>query len=141
VTNNNASFTPVEHYCMALVLAAVAEGHRQVNVGEFTRAQARRVANVGRLLSDLGLALEMTVPRKMPSPYLRDYAVLPPETNEDLIALLKNGVGATLEGRASPKIIKLYYKTEDPLRLVPRPLDLDQWGNQRWQPPSWGDRR
>ena len=136
-----AAFTPTEHYAMALTLAAVVEGHRRVNAGSAARdAVAHKIMAASRWFSDLGLALEMTIPVRTPSPYFKEYAVVPPDTNDDLIALLKNGVGAALEGRASPKIIKMYQKLEDALRLIPdrdlerRRVGVDPWGNSR---PKW----
>jgi hypothetical protein len=133
-----AIFTPVEHYCMALVLAAVAAGHRKINVPSGEKGTAfNRITAASRWLSRLGLELEMIVPRNVPSPYFRDYDVLPPETNDGLIELLKNGVGVMVVGRATAKIVKTYQRCEDAFRFIPRSdrdRDPERWraGHQWW---------
>lgn len=70
MTKKDAGFTPVEHACMALALAAVTAGHRDVNIVAMTGAKDKasyRIAAASHWLARLSLALEMTIPVRTPS--------------------------------------------------------------------------
>jgi hypothetical protein len=142
-----APIAPVEHYAIALTLAAVAAGLRLANPIPARRNDAsRRIATAGRLLSRLGCELEMTiVPRTVRSPYFKNHNVVPPKTNEALIELFQNGIGVAIAGRVPTKIQKTYSKCVDALVAVRAVAarkaddDIPSWDWRR-QRAEWGRR-
>jgi hypothetical protein len=138
--------TPIEHYAMALVLAAVEEGHRRVNVlpglalnGRIVTLPAP-VTAASRQLSYLGHALEEMVPQSQSSPYFRDYKTVPPNTNEKLLALLQN-VGIIACDRGTAKVIKTYQKCVQTLEMVVSAANERDDRDRRWGRDPWGHPR